>query len=410
MRFTDKSLAALKPKPSRYDVTETGVSPDRRGLLVRVFPNGTRTFRARYTFAGKQQVLTIGHYPKTSLKEAHDRLAEIRGMVEAGQNPKGDAPVQTAGFTLQQVAEEWRDKYLKVRAKTWEETWRRLKKDVLPTLGERRADEIKPREVVLLIDGIMQRGSPVVANKIRGDLAQMYRFAVSRALVESSPVVAIEKPHREAPRNRKLTDAEIRKVWRKLGDAKMLPMMRHALRLLLVTGQRSGELRRATWSEFDFRGKLWTIPAEHIKKSHRDELHEVPLSPLALDVLRELRASLGDYNGPLVLPSPHRKKNQSIEARALAHAIRNNREHLGVDPFTPHDFRRTVRSGLAALGVNPVVARRVVNHTLAGMDAVYDRHDYAVEKRLALELWADHLQAIIVGKRPKVAPLRRATA
>lgn len=147
----------------------------------------------------------------------------------------------------------------------------------------------------------------------------------------------------------------------------------------------------------------------------------VPLSPLALEILAELRDELdaaarvaevdddGRYAGPWLFPSPRWTTGEPIDAKAVTRAVGNNREHFGVEPFTVHDFRRTVRSTMSALGVDRIVAKKVLNHTLDGMDAVYDRHGYEDEKRAALELWATRLQAIIEGKKPKVAPLRAAS-
>jgi integrase len=200
-----------------------------------------------------------------------------------------------------------------------------------------------------------------------------------------------------------LTDEETRKVWRRLDTAKMLPRIRMVYRLILVTGQRPGEVGRASWSEFDLDQALWTIPAERSKNGKE---HEVPLAIYALDLLAELR-NLHD-NERWLFPSHHKGKDQPLDARAAAHAIRYNREHFGIPRWTPHDLRRTVRTNLSALGVDHIVAKKVVNHSLHGMDQVYDRHNYLLEKRSALDTWAGRLQEIIEGRAPKVVSIKAA--
>jgi integrase len=423
MKLTNLSLKAIKGTGERQDLAVEGYP----GLRVRVSPDGRRkALTYVYRQGGKVARLTLGDWPVLSIAEALAIYGNMLALTKKGDDPRKALPDvrpvsrKATGFTVQELAEEFRDRHLQPNVKTWAEAWRILEKDVLEHWGEREAATITPREVVLLLDGIMDRGAKRVANRVRSLLVQLFRFGVSRGMVAASPVVAVEPPVRKAPtRERVLTDAELRKFWRKIPAAKMLPRVTHALRLLLVTGQRRGEVALAQWAEFDLPGKVWTIPAERTKSGRE---HVVPLSPLALEVLAELRADLdaaavtarrdqdGRYAGVWLFPSPHWETDAPIDAKAVTRAVSRNREQWGIPPFTVHDLRRTVRSNLSALGISPIVARKVVNHTLEGMDAIYDRHDYLAEKRQALELWAERLQAIIAGKRAKVAPLRRAAS
>jgi integrase len=319
-------------------------------------------------------------------------------------------------FTVRQMAEEFRDRHLKPNVRTWAETWRIIEKDVLPEWGDRDANSIAPREVVTLLDGILDRGAQRMANKVRSILFQMFKFGVGRGMVDGSPVVLVSRPSTvTTTRDRILTDDEIKAFWNKIEEADMLPRLRHALRLLLITGQRRGEVALATWDEFDLDAKVWRIPGERTKSGKRarsPKAHEVPLSQLAIDTLATIKAEQATlragegYSGPFLFPSPHWDTEAAIDPHALTRAVSRNRKLWGIPSFTVHDLRRTVRSNLAALGVDPVVARKVVNHSLAGMDAVYDRYDYGPEKRQALDLWAERLGAIVAGKKPKIVPLR----
>lgn len=423
-KLTEKTLQNLKAKGERYEVKDT----TRAGLSVRVGTRGTLTFIYRYQVHGKRRKMTLGQYgiePTKTLADAYTVHHDAWTLARAGIDPQHEAEEAAAkeaaaeeetaeepGYTVKDVAEEFRDRHLIPNVKTWAETWRIIEKDILPEWGEREADTITPREVVLLLDGILDRGAARMANKVRSILFQMFRFAVGRGMAETSPVVLVTRPSAETrTRDRILTDDELRAFWHKLDSAVLLPRLRPALRLLLITGQRRGEVALATWDEFDEDAKIWTIPAARTKNG---KAHTVPLTPLALDTLKTLRATLAEprkgaeegYTGPYLFPSSRWSTEGPIDPKALTRAISRDRKHWGIAAFTVHDLRRTVRSNLAALGVDPVVAKKVLNHTLSGMDAIYDRHTYAEEKRQALTLWADHLQAVIRGKRSKVTPLR----
>ena len=428
VKLNNIALKAIKGTAERQDIAVE----DYPGLRLRVSADGTRKALVYVFREGKRKItrLTLGEWPALSIAEAVQMYGNMQALVKKGEDPRQALPAlrpmarKTDRFTVQELADEFKTRRLigpdpeQPLVKTWPETWRILERDVLIELGHREAAAVTPRDVVLLLDGIVDRGAMRIANRVRSILVQMFKFGVSRGLVDASPAVAVEPPAKSKSRERILADDEIRAVWRKIDSAKILPRMRPALRLLLATGQRRSEVALAKWHEFDLEAKTWTIPAEQSKNGKQ---HMVPLSSLSLEILAELRAELdaaakvaevdqdGRYAGPWLFPSPRWTTGDPIDAKAVTRAVSNNREHFGVAPFTVHDFRRTVRSNLAALGVDRIVAKKVLNHTLDGMDAVYDRHDYAEEKRQALELWADRLVAVIAGKKAKVAPLRAAS-
>jgi integrase len=185
---------------------------------------------------------------------------------------------------------------------------------------------------------------------------------------------------------------------------------RLALKLLLVSAQRRGELTFSKWSHFDFDSKLWTIPVELLKSSHSrrstPEPHQVPLSSLAIELLNKLKALTGE--GAYVLPArADKRKDQSYSERVLSRAVRENAEHFDIPHFTPHDLRRTAASFMTKLGVPRLHVEKVLNHSTGDIAEVYDRHDYLAEKRAGLERWAAHLSEIIEGREQKIIPLER---
>jgi hypothetical protein len=291
-------LKAIKGTGERQDRAIEGYP----GLRLRISTDGRRKTLVFVFREGKKVTrLTLGDWPTLSIAEATGIYGNMVAIAAKGGDPRDALPTvrplsrKTGACTVDDLAAEFKTRRLigpnpdKPLVKTWTESWRILERDVLPVIGHRDAAAVTPREVVLLLDGIVDRGAMRIANRARSILVQMFKFGVSRGLVDESPLVAVEPPARSAPRERILTDDEIKTVWTNINSAKILPRMRHALRLLLATGQRRSEVALAEWSEFDMKAKVWTIPAEKAKNGRR---HEVPLSPLALDILAELRADL----------------------------------------------------------------------------------------------------------------------
>jgi integrase len=179
--------------------------------------------------------------------------------------------------------------------------------------------------------------------------------------------------------------------------------LRLALKLQLVAGQRKGEVIGAEWDEFDFEGQVWTIPAE---KAKNGMLHRVPLSPLALTVLEEIKAANGNRQTIWLFPSPRREG--PITGPAVDHAMRGHRDALGTGGATPHDLRRTAASHMTSIGISRLVVSKILNHAEPGVTSVYDRHSYDREKRAALDTWSARLEEIVgsCSERAKVVRMR----
>jgi integrase len=233
----------------------------------------------------------------------------------------------------------------------------------------------------------------------------MFNWAIDREIIQASPVVRIPKPGKETDRDRCLSDDELRAIWM-AAEAVGWPFG-PCVKLLILTAQRRDEVAHIRWSEIDLEAGMWTLPRERTKNS---KAHEVPLSPMAVDVLRSLpRSDRVDLvftttgRTPISGFSQFKKRIDALSKVGLTDA----------DEWVFHDFRRTVTTNLAKMGIPPQVADKVLNHvqgTIKGVAAVYNRHGYLDERRAALNAWANRLDQIINGMPGNVTPLTKRTA
>jgi integrase len=398
MKFTDKKIQNLKPKPQRYELWEGN------GFGVRVTPKGTRSFVCLFRFEGKPRRLTLGTYPGMTLADAHRAHAEAMKRLEQGIDPGAvtvaDRKEERKAPTVAALAEEYIERWAKPRKKSWKVDLRILQKDVIPEWGERKVREITRRDVIRLLDGIVDRGAGIMANRTLAVIRKMFNFAVSRDIVPVSPCLAVRAPAPEQRRDRVLTTDEIRALWHGLEGAKMAEGTKFALKLQLATAQRKVEIVSATWEEIDLTDKWWTIPPE---KAKNKMAHRVPLSPLTLELLQAAKNIAGD--SPWIFPSP--QTDRHITPEAVDHALRRpGLEHLGFT-FWVHDLRRSAASHMTGMGISRLVVSKILNHVERGVTAVYDRHSYDPEKRQALDSWGRKLQAIIEGTKSNVVSMVR---
>ena len=406
MRMTDVSIRKLKPKAQRYEVWEDG----RTGLGVRVSPRNRKTFVFMYWLNGKARRMTLGVYGEghgqLSLADANVKHAEARKAVGEGRDPASETvearQAEREAETVADLVEAYLEKWARPRKRSAGEDERILNKEIVPRWGSRKAKDIKRREIIALLDAVVERGAPVMANRTLACVRRMFNWAIERDILDASPCVRIKAPASENRRDRALSDDEIATLWSGLDKTEISETVCLALKFLLITGQRKGEVIAAEWSEIDRANGLWTIPAEKAKNGVQ---HVVPLSPLALTVLDAIEANVTptDDNGealqrttPYLFPSPHGAK--PITARVTSHALCINRDRIGVENVTPHDLRRTAATRMASLGVDRTVLAKILNHVDRSVTGRYDTHTYVPEKRAALERWGRKLEEIISGK------------
>jgi integrase len=230
-----------------------------------------------------------------------------------------------------------------------------------------------------------------MANRTAALLGQMFKFAIHRRIISTTPVQLLYRPGgKEKSRERTLRDEELQVFLKDPTAATRFERLAHVMTVLLLTGQRRGELALARWSEIDLEAKTWTIPDENAKGGRG---HVVPLTDWAAKELRALK-NLGEGSS-WVLPTPDGE--QPIDPKQLTRSLakcRPRMKTLGIRAFTLHDLQRTCRTGLARLKVEPHIAERVLNHVQETRAGTYDLHAYLDEKRAALGKWAESLDRL----------------
>jgi integrase len=349
-------------------------------------------------------MMTLGSYPKLTLAEARAKAAKAGEEVSKGNDP-GRSWVEKKkddrkAPTIEGLVEEYLEKWAKPRKKTWREDERILHKDVIPFIGRRKAKDIKKRDLVLLLDAVVDRGSPIAANKTYEIIRKMFDFAVSRSLLEYSPCIGIGKPSKPTARDRILDEKEVKTFWGKLDEIPITKGTALAFKLLLVLGQRRGETVSIEWKELDLDKHTWTIPGEKAKNGNP---HKVPLPSLAMEIILEAKELA--KNNRWVFPGLSGDK--CLSPRTMSQTIIKNRELIGIDHFTVHDLRRTMASLMTGMGIPRLTVSKVLNHSEGGTTRIYDRHTYDAEKLQALETWQRKLRNILTEEKAKVVNLKR---
>jgi integrase len=376
-----------------------------RGFGLRITNTGHKTWIAVYRRGGRNgrlQELKIGTYPPLSLAEAREKARGTLAAAQLGDDPVEEKREERDAETFAALAE----RYLVEHARRWkkprsvEEDKRNLKNDVLPIWGNRRVNEITRRDVIALVDGIVNRGAPIHANRVLALISKMFNFAIDKDpdRVENNPAYKVKKPSPESSRDRVLSSDEIRNVWGALESEP--PNIRAIFKLLLLTGERPGEIKGMRWTELDISRveSWWTIPGGRDGRTKNKKVHRVPLVGEAHRILQSLS---GD--GPMVFPNRSGEKPFT----GLQKALNRLRKNSGVN-FQTRDLRRTLATGLGELGIDRIVIQKVLNHSDGSVTGIYDRHTYDTQKRGALERWDRRLCQILTGEAaeaPKVVRL-----
>ena len=389
--FTARWAEAVRPPASgQIDYFDSKLS----GLGLRVSSTGRKTWFVMYRVGGRLRRLTMETYPDLSLADARSKATQARQSVAQGEDPALQKQSARIAPTVSDLAAQYVEKHAKPHKRSWRDDERLLNREVLPHWGRRRAFDIKRRDVIMLLDGIVERGSPIQANRVLALVRMMFNWAIGRDLLEHNPCYQVKAPTKEHQRDRVLNEEEIRLVW---GACSQLDFVMDAYyKIRLLTAQRGGEVRTMRWGNVDLAAGWWTIPAEIAKNGLA---HRVPLSEPALDILRHLRAVTDDT--PWVFPSPRNQGQHVVNVRKPSLRIR---ALSGVD-FIPHDLRRTAASHMTGLGIPRLTVAKILNHAESGVTKVYDRHSYDAEKREALEVWGRKVMELVTSQTDKVIPL-----
>ena len=399
--LTDSYLRSIEPTGVRAEVWDNG-NP---GFGVRIGAKGDVSFQYLYRLGGKSRRYTLGRYPALSLRAARLEYQTAVSAVAEGRDPAlerdGKREAERSAITVQALCQEFVERYAKLHKRTWQSDARRLERDVIPRLGERPAKDVTRRDLSKLLDLKMDEGAPISANRLQALLSKLFGWAVERGHLEVSPAAGVRKPARETSRERVLQQDEIFPLWHALDSGKEFGMhvvTRRALQVILLTGQRKGEVLRMMWEHVQGSGDdvVWTIPGSNSKNG---KAHRVPLTAEVVALLESLRdyLALSGIKSPWCFPSPV-KPSQHISLTSPDHALREELKRAngplkGLAQFTPHDFRRTVATGLSVLGYPRLIVQKVINHADNSVTSVYDRYSYDREKREALSRWTEMLIA-----------------
>lgn len=359
------------------------------GLGLRVTENGAKSFMVMSRFRGKLVRYTIDSYPKCSLADARTEARDVIQMMARGEDPRERRRQREAreeAGTFKAVANDFLERSAK-QTRTHYETARIVKTELLPTWEDVPIEQIRRADVVALLDEIVDRDAPVMANRTLGVISRIFSWALDRGLVDAHPCARLKKPGRETKRERVYSDDEIRKLWPAWEEIGFPYGV--LFRFLLVTAQRRGEAAEMRRADVNVEGKSWAMPTT--KAGHG---HEVPLTALALQILAEAHKKEGEpTEGELIFTTTGKGA-----VNGFSKAVRRARKLSGVADFRPHDLRRTAATNMARLGIPKVTISRVLNHAEGGVTSIYARHSYGEEKRDALERWAVRLEQILKEK------------
>jgi integrase len=420
-KLTDKALRALKPTDREQTVGDGG------GLWIRILPaakGGTINFYYRFQANNKERRYNCGSYPDTTLADARRKRNTARELVEQGIDPVEQAAEAKASTeaalaakrlekTVDGLFEDWERVYLKVHHKDDGAFARAAYElDVKPTIGAMRAREVRLPHIIRVIDVLLDRKVRRKTNMVLSQMRQMFRHGLGRGIVDTDPTLGISKKQaggKETPVERNLSEAEIKELDGKLNRSGLHPRMMAALRLILATGARVGEITKARWAEIDLANNTWTIPADNAKNGRLHLIHLSDYALVQITTLKEYRSNsyllAGARTRPLAdgskpdLPLSEKTITKAVHDRIRSVALKGRTKSTGAlmlsgGEWSPHDLRRTMASRMGDLGVAPHVIERCLNHIQQGIVGVYQRQEYLVERQAAFELWGRKLEAI----------------
>lgn len=402
MALTDTKVRSAKPTEKEYSLV------DGDGMFLLIHPNGSKYWRFRFRFGGKQHLIAFGVYPEISLADARQKREEARKLVAAGIDPREHKRAEKeeqakAVFTFEVVAREWH-----ATNKTWSEdhanrVLKSLEDNLFPAIGTRKITELGTRDLLAPIKVVELSGRLEVASRLQQRTTAIMRYAVQSGLVDYNP--AQEMAGAVASANRKHRPAlelkRIPELLHKIDGYTGRPLTRWATELTLLIFIRSSELRFARWSEIDFETSMWTIPSERapivgVKHSHRGSKmhtpHLVPLSTQAVLILKQIKHFCGEHD--LIFIGDHDRRKPMSE-NTVNSALRVMGYDTKVD-VCGHGFRTMACSSLIESGLwsRDAVERQMSHMERNSVRAAYiHKAEHLDERRLMLQWWADFLDA-----------------
>jgi integrase len=367
--------------------------PELKGFGLRI-RNGTRTWIFQYRYDGADHRIRLGG-PELSCNQARELANAERGKLSKARLGHGLDPAKEREIRRAESKPSTKTRpnsfasiiptYLDAREGSLKQNTYEAQERHLNThwkvLHDLALSEITRADVAAVLTEITKTRGPIAANRARATLSKFFRWAIGEGLCDHNPVVGTNKRDENDPRERSLSDADVAKIWLAAPDNDY----GHIIKLILLTGCRRAEIGDLKWSEVDNRDRhTITLPRERTKNGQE---HVVPLSDMARDILRGAWDSDREYVFG-------RTRAGGFSGWSKSKAAFDKIVKLK-EPWTLHDLRRTVRTGLGELGVAPHIAEAAINHLPAKLIRTYDRNKYEPEKRVALNEWATHLKTVV---------------
>ncbi len=400
--LTDIAIKSLKPKDKTFKVA------DRDGMYLTVSKTGTKTFRYDYRINGRRETLTIGRYGKygMTLAVAREKLADAKNLIAEGVSParekKREKVRSKAEGTFGELAQQWLNES-DLSESTRDMRRHIVDRDLMPVLGNYTLREVTSEDVRALCDKVKKRGAPSTALHVREFVKLIYNYANLHGIKVENPAEDVDPRSiaKVRPRDRSLSPVEIRILYRALDEITANPTLKLGVKFVLLTMKRKMEVAHATWDEVSFQDAVWTIPKARMKTGLD---HNVYLSRQALDILVALKTCAG--GSQYVFPSRYdtfRPISNATFNRITTSAYEHAQDAgLPLEPFTVHDLRRTGSTLLNELGFN----RDWIEKSLAHEDrrssrGVYNKAEYADQRRHMMQEWADMIDAWVIGEKRK---------
>lgn len=370
--------------------------PDAGGLSARISKKGKIAFQYRYRFNGKPVRLKLGDYGIMSLKEARAAVAECKEILAEGKNPATVLKQRIEGEREKKTISDVVDDYLSMtqvkRLVSYGDIKSYLQRYVVKDYGFYIVDDVTTRQWMDIFSKITEAGHPVQAGLVLKRMKIVIDNAIRRDMITSESikhvrVVDIGKTPNVGERY--LSTSEIVEFWHAVERSRIYELNKYALKLLLLTGCRVIELREAKRAHFDLKNGVWTVPAE-ISKTRR--VIKRGLSDYAISLLREVMAT---HDKEYLLPPAKSQEDKPMCKTVIKKAALFVSNKMTCEAWTCHDLRRTCRTHLAAIGVAPHIAEKVLGHALSGVLAVYDKYDYIDEQKEAMNKWANYVLSLL---------------
>lgn len=382
LKFTDqwlKTLRASSEEEQHYGDLSC------KGLSLKVTKKGVRSFSYTFRLGKKTGRVTLGPYPDLGLAAARARVEDLRKLVVAGTDPRQLKAEEIAQRqrTVGEMVALFIERYAKPKNKSWRQAESNLRLYLVSSLGPRPVTAVKRGDIHAILDRLIEEDKGASANRALAHMRKFFGWLVERDYLEHSPADHIKKPFNERPRERVLSDDELRSIWH-ASEALSVPYSAW-LRLSILCSQR--EMETASLSRSQLEGDLWFLSSNDTKNKRENV---VPLSRQAKAIVDDLLKNEGEF-----LLATGRIGDAPINGFSKAKAQIDKAS--GVTDWRFHDLRRSVATNIGKLGYERFTIEKVLNHKDKGVTAVYDRYTYLNEKREALQKWADRLDEIVNG-------------